>query len=171
MVEFAIVFPVALIVIIGTIAGSFLFFQSEAVTNGARCGARWATIETSLYVASGPNFCESGNPDTIINAVKKSANILNVNTTALCTVGGSTTELQQTNDPTKANIVVDAIPSLASPTCITVTVTYKANPLSLPFRTQITLRGYSSAPVPSSSSSTTTTTTTTSTGINCPAPH
>jgi hypothetical protein len=171
MVEFTIVFPVALLVILGTIAGSFLFFQSEAVTNGARGGARWATIETSLHVASGPNYCESGSPDTIVNAVKKSANILSINSAPLCTVGGSTTELQQTpNDPNRANIVVDASPSLAAPTCVTVTVTYKANPLALPFMKQITLRGYSSSPVAASSSSTTTTTTTSS-GLTCPAPH
>jgi Flp pilus assembly protein TadG len=170
MVEFAIVFPVALLVILGIIVGSFLFFQSEAVTNGARGGSRWATVESSLYVASGGNFCESGNPDTIVNAVKKSANVVPVNTAQLCTVGGSTTELVQTpNDPSKANIVVDATPSLAAPTCVTITVTYVASPLSVPFLKKVTLRGYSSSPIAASSSSTTTTTT--STSISCPAPH
>lgn len=167
MVEFAIILPVALLVILGIIVGSFLFFQSEAVTNGARGGARWATIESNLWAVSGSTHCESGQPDWIANAVQKSANILPVNTAHLCANGASTTELVQTpTDPSKANIVVDATPSLAAPTCVTVSVTYKTTPLAIPFVSTITLRGYSSSPIPASSSSTTTT----STGISCPAP-
>ena len=59
MVEFALIFPIALIVLFGAIAGSYLFFQSEAVNNGARGGSRWATIKSEnapgyLYAIPGP---------------------------------------------------------------------------------------------------------------------
>jgi hypothetical protein len=161
MVEFALIFPIALTVLFGAIAGSYLFFQSEAVTNGARGGARWATIKSgSLYTlqsAGGPS-CEAVSSDTIVDEVHKAANILALNTGRLCTpaiVGGySTTQLRQPIDSSKAYIVVDAAPTLAIPQCITVTVVYAAPTLGKPFPQSITLAGHSGAPVGASASTT-----------------
>jgi Flp pilus assembly protein TadG len=161
MVEFALIFPIALTVLFGAIAGSYLFFQSEAVTNGARGGVRWATINSSsLYTITtvGGPFCEAISTHTIVDEVHTAANILALNTGRLCTpalvVGYSTTQLRQPIDNNKAYIVVDAAPSLASPDCITVTVVYAAPTLGKPFPPSITLAGHSGAPVGANASTT-----------------
>lgn len=152
MVEFALVLPLVLLFLLGVIAGSYLFFQNDAVGNGSRGGSRMATIESNLYSGVSPApICEEGKPDTILNAVKNSANILPLNTGALCApvVSGvtSTTRLQQTSiDKTKAYIIVDAAPSLDKPACVTVTVIYNAPSLPGPFR-NITMVGHSGTPV------------------------
>jgi Flp pilus assembly protein TadG len=151
MVEFAIILPLVLLFLLGVIAGSFLFFQNDAVGNGARAGARMATIENNLYKGTGP-ICEEGIPGSILNAVKAAANILPLNAGPLCAppAGGgySTTRLQQTSiDKTKAYVIVDATPSLASPACVTVTVIYTPPKLPGPFAANITMVGHSGAPV------------------------
>lgn len=147
MVEFALVLPLILLFLMGVIAGSYLFFQSDAVGNGSRGGSRMATLESNLYSGVSPApICEEGKPDTILNAVKRSANILPLNAGALCAT--SSTRLQQTSiDQTKAYVIVDALPSLASPECVTVTVIYKAPSLPGPFPKNVTMVGHSGAPV------------------------
>ena len=160
MVEFALIFPIALIVLFGAIAGSYLFFQSEAVNNGARGGARWATIKSEssagyLYTTTGGGapYCENNlSSTTIVTEVHKAANIVPLNLGRLCTpsVGGglySTTQLRQPIDNSKAYIVVDAAPTLALPSCITVSVVYVAPTLGKPFPPAITVEGHSGAPV------------------------
>jgi Flp pilus assembly protein TadG len=160
MVEFALVSPIALLVLFGSIAGSYLFFQSEAVNNGARGGARWATIQagispaTYLYTNTGANkpFCESSAlTTTIVTEVRKAAPILPLNGGRLCTpaVGAafSTTELRQPIDNSKAYIVLDALPTLSSPNCITISVVYVAPSLGKPLPATITIEGHSGAPV------------------------
>jgi Flp pilus assembly protein TadG len=162
MVEFALVFPIAMVVLLGLLTGSFLFFQNSAVSDAARGGSRWATIETGLSVSGtagcGSKAGESAQPDTIVNQVKKSANILPVNSAPLC--ASSATEMQQTPlDLSKANIVVEALPSLANPVCVTISVTYVTKPFSMPFAKTLTMSAHSSSPMPSSGGN-----------VTCPAP-
>jgi hypothetical protein len=168
-VEFAVVAIIAILTLTGIIAGSFMYFQNEAVTNGARGGARWATVESNLYSSSsGTLTCEGGSPDSIVNQVKKATNVLPVNTAPLCAI--SNTELQQNPiDWSKANIVVDAYPNLSAPTCVTVTVTYKAQPLAIPVPGPITMQAHSSQPFITFSSSSTSTSA--SASQSCPAAH
>jgi hypothetical protein len=161
MVEFALIFPIAVIVLFGAITGSYLFFQSEAVNNGARGGSRWATIKSEnspgyLFTNIGAGVsCESNvNSTTVVTEVRKAANIVPLNTGRLCNTGGSTTELRQPIDNTKAYIVLDALPSLAAPQCITVSVVYAAPSLGPPFPKSITLEGHSGAPVGANGSTT-----------------
>ena len=75
----------------GLIAGGLLFFQSSAVADGARGGARMASIETSLKDtgSSGGGRCASGSgeslqPASIESAVAKAAPALSVNPNQLC---------------------------------------------------------------------------------------
>jgi hypothetical protein len=170
MVEFTVVAALAVLTLTGIIAGSFLYFQNESVTNGARAGSRYATLESSLYSSSsGTLTCEGGAPDSIVNQVRKAINIVPVNAAPLCAV--SATQLQQYPvDNNKANIVVDALPSLSAPACVTVTVTYKAQPVAVPFTSPITLSAFSSMPFLLTSSSSTSSGTTTS-SLACPTSH
>ncbi|MEA2684490.1 MAG: hypothetical protein QOK05_2818 [Chloroflexota bacterium] len=157
-VEFTLVFPMVILLVVGMIAGSFMFFQSSGLTNGARAASRWATVESSLN--SGAGLCESGSPNTIVSEVTKAANIVQVNQGKLCAKNGnSTTELvQPTYIPNKANIVVDAFPDLTNPECITVNITYTAPPLAPPFP-PILMQAHSSTPTTRATAATT-----------CPAP-
>jgi Flp pilus assembly protein TadG len=164
-VEFALVFPLVLVFIVGTISGAYLYFQNEAMTNGARAASRWATIEGSLNVTS--THCESGSPDSIVGQVQKNAKFLPVNPGKLCakviSAGPpavySTTELVQVPYvASQANIVVDASPNLTNPECITVNITYTPPTLPGPFPT-IVMQAHSSAPTLAATTSST-----------CPAP-
>lgn len=158
-------FPLALAFIVGTMCGAYLYFQNEAMNNGARAASRWATIEGSLNV--GATHCESGSPDSIVGQVQKNAKtFLPINPGQLCAkvvsagppVVYSTTELVQLPYvANQANIVVDASPSLTSPECITVNLTY-TSPAFGPFPA-IVMQAHSSAPTLSAT-----------TASNCPAP-
>lgn len=157
---------VTVLVLSGIIAGALLYFQNEAVSNAARSGARFAGVETTLYSSSsGTLTCEGGAPDSIVDQVGKGITIVPVNKAPLCAV--SATELQQTPvDPDKANIVVDALPSLASPSCVTVSVYYRSQPIAVPMVGPILLGGVSSMPFLSNGTSTST-----SSSVSCPATH
>lgn len=137
MVEFALVFPVALLIIMGMIAGSWLFFASEAVQDGARGGARAGVIETSLWQPSGTLHCESQQPESIAQSVQHSVTVITVNQQQLCTTGpADTTTLVQASSPAnEANITVVACPSLANPVTVQVTVTFRVHGLAPPFQT------------------------------------
>ncbi|MGH7749628.1 MAG: TadE/TadG family type IV pilus assembly protein, partial [Candidatus Dormibacteria bacterium] len=137
LVEFALVCPLALLTVLGILSGSWLFFQNEAVSDGARGGARAATVESSLYTETPTGsgiFCESAKPTTIAYAVSRAAPQLPVDQAVLCTSGGSTTHLADTAGAPagKASVSVDASPSLQAPTSVTVTVTYSARGLAPP---------------------------------------
>jgi len=150
MVEFAIVGPIALMILFGLISGSWLFFQHEAVSDGARAGARAASIETSLYQQSGGSgpYCESGAPGMIASAVAAAAPNMPVNRAALCAPAGSTTHLQQQPSGSGlAAITVDASPSLAAPTSVQVTVTYSAKGMAPPFTHTFNFSSSSAQPV------------------------
>ncbi|HZS15529.1 MAG TPA: TadE family protein [Candidatus Dormibacteraeota bacterium] len=168
LVEFALVGTVAVFVLTGIIAGALLYFQNEAVGNGARSGSRYAAVESTLYSSSsGTVTCEGGSPDSIVDQVGKAMTTVPVNKAPLCAV--SSTELQQTPvDPGKANIVVDALPSLAAPSCVTVTVTYRSQPIAVPMVGPITLEGFSSMPFLNTATSSSSTS---SSASGCPAPH
>src|ERR1700676_4898677 len=91
MVEFALVFPIAIVLCLGIISGSYLFFQSSTLSDGARAGARMATLETSLQDTSptGCVLCLSGSGEstaatTIEAAVAKAAPQLVINSNRLC---------------------------------------------------------------------------------------
>ncbi len=151
LVEFAIVCPIALVVVFGILSGSWLFFQNEAVSDGARGGARAASIASSLYVADplvAGKFCESGAPGTVAAAVGRAAPQLPVDPALLCTTS-STTHLQDlAGTPAgKASVTVDATPSLAAPTAVTVTVTYGAMGLAPPLTRTFTFTASSVQPV------------------------
>ncbi len=151
LVEFAIVCPIALVVVFGILSGSWLFFQNEAVSDGARGGARAASVASSLYKQDLLNplkFCESGAPGTIAAAVSHAAPQLSVNPALLCTTG-STTHLQDLGVPPAgtATVTVDATPSLAAPTAVTVTVSYGAKGLAPPLTRTFTFTASSVQPI------------------------
>jgi Flp pilus assembly protein TadG len=149
LVEFAIVCPIAILIVLAILSGSWLFFQNEAVVDGSRGGARGASVESNLYVDDGTGtFCESSAPTTIAFAVAHAAPQLAVNPSILCTSGGSTTHLQaKTAAPGKASITVDATPSLAAPTSVTVTVSFSAQGLAPPLNRSFTFTASSVQPM------------------------
>jgi Flp pilus assembly protein TadG len=152
LVEFAIVCPIALVVVFGILSGCWLFFQSEAVSDGARGGARSAAIATSLNaetpVGSG-TFCESRAPGTIAAAVAWAAPQLAVDPALLCAPAGNRTHLENLGGTPAgtASITVDATPSLAAPTAVTVTVSYGAKGLAPPLTRTFTFTAASVQPI------------------------
>jgi Flp pilus assembly protein TadG len=154
LVEFALVCPIALTLVLGILSGSWLFFQHEAVSDGARSGARAAAIATSLTDPRTGQPCESGSPIRIAAAVSRAAPQLPVNPGLLCAVGGSTTHLQQAPVTGTASITVDAVPSasapgnsLLTPKEVTVTVTYAAQGLAPPLTRTFTFSSSSLQPI------------------------
>lgn len=77
LIEFALVFPILLMVVLGIVDFGFLFQRMEVVTNAAREGARIAVLPGYLeadvrarvqnYVTSGGVPTTSGNPDINID--------------------------------------------------------------------------------------------------------
>lgn len=117
LVEFAIVVPVALVLIFGLIGVSYMAFQSSALSDGASAGARMASIETSLVQANGGQYCESGSPESVETAVQDATPLLTVNMEPLCAASATATELTQSSDPTgDVNITVTCGGSCADPT-------------------------------------------------------
>jgi Flp pilus assembly protein TadG len=152
LVEFAIVCPIALVMVLGILSGCWLFFQNEAVSDGARGGARSAAIASSLYAetpAGSGRFCESGAPGTVAAAVASAAPQMPVDPALLCAPAGSTTHLQNLGGTPagKASITVDATPSLAVPTAVTVTVSYGARGLAPPLTQTFTFTAASVQPI------------------------
>jgi Flp pilus assembly protein TadG len=164
MVEFAMVFPIATMLCLGIIAGSYLFFQSSTISDGARAGARMASIETSLQdtSASGGGQCssrsgESTIPETIEDAVAKASPQLSINPNRLCrdaTYTGTPThpyQLVQAAAGGVGNITVqvtyDTTQLPAALTAVTVTVTFGAKGIAWPLQALYPLSGHSTAPV------------------------
>ncbi|MEO8898071.1 MAG: TadE family protein [Candidatus Dormibacter sp.] len=165
MVEFALVFPIAMTLCMGIIAGAYLFFQSSALSDGARGGARMASIETALQDASGTGggkcasgFGESLLPMPIGSAVSLAAPQLKVNPNQLCKntafVGtpAHPYELTQASAGTGfANITVDVTyDTTQNPvalTAVTVTVSDQISGLSFPLASTFPMSGQSTDPV------------------------
>jgi Flp pilus assembly protein TadG len=156
VIEFAIIAPVAFMLLFGLIAGCFLFYQNSALHDGASAGSRAASIETSLVqqVGTTTTYCESGSPTTIEQAIATAAPALNVDTTAghvLCgtstgTDATSITQLTQLNQtPGSATITVTCGGNCSAPSTVTVAVTYNAQGLAIPLSLNYTLSATSTA--------------------------
>jgi Flp pilus assembly protein TadG len=158
LVEFAIVCPIAILIVLAILSGSWLFFQNEAVVDGSRGGARAASIEGPAPGTSSPGlysdptnsgtFCETGYPTTIAFAVAHAAPQLAVNPSILCaSVGSQTHMVEKTAAPGKASITVDATPTLAAPASVTVTVSFSAQGLAPPLNRSFTFTASSVQPM------------------------
>jgi hypothetical protein len=154
MVEFSLVVGIALAIIVGIMAAAFLFFQRSSMHDGSTAGARMAAMQTSLMlkdtIVTG-KWCEAQSPVSIEQAVSQAAIQVQVNQLPLCVVGtydgtgASPTQLIQTSpDSTKVIIQVDASPSLAKPTTVTVTLNYNAQGLGPPLNKVIAFTSSSS---------------------------
>ena len=156
-VEFSLVIGIALPVLVGLIAGSWLLFQRSALHDGSTAGARMASMQTSLSSGTSPGpYCESTVPISIEQAVALASPQLNVNMSKLCSAGGGG-PLTQTNDPTKVNITVteSTYPPSALTGTITVTLTYTAEGLGQPLRQAFAMTSSSTVPVRGPGASTT----------------
>jgi Flp pilus assembly protein TadG len=153
VVEFALVAPIFFALIFGVIAAGYLFFQNSAIGDGAQGGAREALVETQFNSITNPlamgTICESGLPVAIETAVQRAANILPVDPNPLCNYSGPNNVLTQTAVAGDASITLTATGGLASPTSITVKVTYVAHPLRPVLATTITLTSTSTLTVQS----------------------
>ncbi|HVA02779.1 MAG TPA: TadE/TadG family type IV pilus assembly protein [Acidimicrobiales bacterium] len=135
LVEFALVAPLVFLLIFGLIGGSYLAFQNASLHDGATAGARMASIETSLVTQDAPNqYCESGSPTSIEQAVKGAAPLVKVNPAPLCATSATPTELTQgqTVDG-DVNITVICGGTCDAPTSTTVTLTFDAKGIAAPF--------------------------------------
>jgi Flp pilus assembly protein TadG len=131
LVEFALVVPIALVLLFGIIAICFLGFQNSSLHNGASAGSREASIETSLLTPSGGQYCESGQPASIEQAVSRAAALLPVNMAPLCAASQSATQLTQTpNVANKVNITVTCVGGCATPSSVDVSASYNAQGIS-----------------------------------------
>jgi TadE-like protein len=165
MVEFALVFPMAMVLCMGIIAGAYLFFQSSAVSDGARGGARMASIETSLQdaTATGGGKCSSGSGESLLpmpigSAVSLAAPQLRINPNQLCkntafvATPAHPYELTQASaGGGYANIIVDVTyDTTQNPvalTAVTVTVSDAVSGLSFPLASTFPMSGQSTDPV------------------------
>jgi Flp pilus assembly protein TadG len=131
-VETALALGVALVLIGGIMAGALLLFQYEAVTNGARAGVRAAIVETSLLRSGPDGLCESGSPESVVQAVAAGLPTVAVDTAPLCQSGSDPNELVQApGSPDQATITVTGSPDLSSAAGNVITVTV-ALPVSVP---------------------------------------
>jgi len=131
LVEFALVVPIALALMFGIIAICFLGFQNSSLHNGASAGAREASIQTSLVTQTGGQYCESGQPASIEQAVSQAAVELPVNPAPLCAATQNATQLTQTpNVADKVNITVTCVGGCATPTSVKVSLSYNAHGIS-----------------------------------------
>ena len=131
LVEFALVIPIALVLLFGIIAICFLGFQNSSLHNGASAGSREASIQTSLVTPTGGQYCESGQPTSIEQAVSRAAVGIPVNAAPLCAASQSATQLTQTpNVADKVNITVTCVGGCATPSSVKVSVSYNAHGIS-----------------------------------------
>ena len=103
-VEFALILPLLMWVLFGIINYGILLYDQAVITNAAREGARWGSINTSAAIACGPSSVTgSGDPCEVANSYTN-ANLI--------TFGSSTSSL------------TSASGDGTSGTTVTVTVTY-----------------------------------------------
>ena len=92
MMEFAIMLPVFLLILFGIINYSFLLFNQVTITNAAREGARWASINTTSTTPSAICSHSSSNttdPCGIANGYAHSALIMADTITSTSTGAGT----------------------------------------------------------------------------------
>jgi Flp pilus assembly protein TadG len=159
IVEFALIAPLAFMLLFGLLSACWLFYQSSAIQDGATAGARTASIETSLALQDGPGgpgaggldpglYCESGSPTLIEQAVARAAPTLKINSANLCASSTPATQLTQTpNDPTAANITVTCNGSCAAPTKVRVSITFNGNGIAPPLNFTYPISATSKVPV------------------------
>jgi Flp pilus assembly protein TadG len=149
LVEFALVAPVAFMLLFGLFSACWLFYQSSAIGDGATAGARAASIETGLVsVPVGSNFCESNLPTPIEAAVAKAAPALKVNNARLCTTSGDNTgPLTQSFQANSAAITVTCTPGCAVPTKVTVTVNFTGHGIAPPLNLTYPMHASSQVPI------------------------
>ncbi len=128
-VESAFALGITVLLLLGVMAGAQLLYQYEAVTNGARAGARAAIVESTL-LQPGPNgLCE---PGAILQAVTAATPNVPVATEPLCQSGTDAEELVQSGAaPGQATITVTGAPALSSAPGNQITVTVRL-PVSVP---------------------------------------
>jgi Flp pilus assembly protein TadG len=145
MVEFALVVPVFLTLVLGLMGGAWLFFMNAAVTDAARSAAREASIKNPLVTVVNGEACATPantyNPQTIQGAAQQAANIVPVDPNPLCEVSAQT--LAQTSAGATAAVQILASPSAQSPTTVTATVIYTAQVPVPIFSPTITLQASS----------------------------
>lgn len=125
-VETALALGVLVTLIGGIMAGALLLFKYESVTNAARAGARAAIVESSLLQTGSSGMCESGTPQSIVEAVGSGLSTVPVDPNPLCQSEDNANELvQAAGSPGQATITVLGSPQLSSApgNVITVTVT------------------------------------------------
>ncbi len=159
MIEFALVFPIFLMLVFGLFNGTWMYFQQESVVNGARSAAREAAILNPLFEAGTASGCSSkyGEPSSaqaspatpIETAAQQGSALVTINSSTLCATSGTATSM--TSSATQsgtATLTVTASPTLDSANTVTVTVTYVAHPLA-PFwwQTAVTLSASSTETV------------------------
>lgn len=132
-VEFALVVPILVVLVLAIVSAGSLLFNYAAVVNAARQGAREAMVESSLLAPSGLGSCESGQPMAIEAAVQRAATVVPVNPSPLCQSTSVPTELVQAagSNPNAASVTVRCLPALSAGSCqtLTVTVSLDVNPL------------------------------------------
>jgi len=160
LVEFALVAPIALVLLFGIIAGCFLAYQNSALHQGASAGAREASIETSLVAQSPTNSlwasgstdgltCESGSPTPIEKTVADNAPLLTVNPAPLCSTSTDPGELTQTPAvPGDVNVTVTCGGSCSAPQSTTVSLTYTTQGLVAPLGITYDMSASSQVPIP-----------------------
>lgn len=145
LVEFALIAPVLLTILLAIIGSAWIFFQYEALSNAAQSAAREALIETSLLTATG---CASGVPMSIPAAAQRAAGVVPVDPQPLCQSATQPTELVQAPGPAgSAVITITAHPGLGAGqfTSVTATVGLTVQPiarwtaLSLPLLATVTV--------------------------------
>ena len=151
IIEFALVAPVAFLLVFGLISSSLLFFQNSSLHDGASAGARIASFESSLAALQPPaspyagQICESDQPVSIEAAVAKAAPGLTVNMTGLC-AHGSTTQLTQSTSPSgQVNITVTCIGAggCRAPSATTVSLVVVSKGVSYPLPLNYTMHATS----------------------------
>ena len=153
LVEFALVFPLAFILLCGIIGGCYLAYQNSALHNGATAGARMASIESGLVTlqtagSSAGQYCESDTPAPIEKTVAQAVPLLTVNPAPLCATSATATQLTQS--PVVAgdvNITVTCGGTCASPNATAVLLNYGAKGLVAPFGLSYNLSAASQDPV------------------------
>jgi Flp pilus assembly protein TadG len=138
LVEFALGATVLILLTVGLVAAGWLLFQYQGLVNGARAGARAASIETALL---GPSNCESGSPEPIQAAVAAAAPQLQVETATLCQSAADPAALVQPAPPQgTAAVTVLGTPGLNPSALTQVTVTVALRVVPLPPLPQMSLR-------------------------------
>ena len=128
-VESALALGIVLMLLFGVMAGAQLLYQYEAVTNGARAGARAAIVEPTLLESGPSGLCE---PGAILRAVTAATPDVPVATAPLCQSSADPQELVQSGAaPGQATITVTGTPALSSTPGNRITVTLTL-PVSVP---------------------------------------